>query len=109
MQKSIQIVLSLLHDCLHKGYSVTLDNYQTSPELADALVSYDTNCYGTLRKKQGLPNQHWEWKPKKGDPPKSQFKGEVGVMRWNDTPKTKFVEFVSMLSTLHTFEMVDSS
>ena len=52
MQKSIQIVLSLLHDCLHKGYSVTLDNYQTSPELADALVSYDTNFYGTLRIKK---------------------------------------------------------
>ena len=80
-----------------------------SAELADALVSCDTDCYGTLRNKQGLPNQYWEWKPKKGDPPKSQFKGEVGAMRWNDASKTKSVKFVSMLSTIHTFEMVDSN
>ena len=45
---------------------------------------------------------------RKRDPPKSQFKGQVGVMRWNDASKTKSVKFVSMLSTIHTFEMVDS-
>ena len=104
-----KVVLSLLHDYLHKGYCVTLENYYTSPELADVLVSCETGCYGTLRKKQGLPNQNWEWKPKKGDPPKSQFKGEVGVMQWNDASKTKPVKFVSILSSIHTFEMVDSN
>ena len=45
----------------------------------------------------------------KRDPPISQFKSEVGVMRWNDASKTKSVKFVSMLSTIHTFEMVDSN
>ena len=97
-----KVVLSLLHDYLHKGYCVTLDDYYTSPELADA------DCNSTLRKKQSLPNQYWELKAKKGDPPKSQFKGEVGVIRWNDASKTQSVEFVSMLSATHTFEMVDS-
>ena len=43
-----KVVLSLLHDYLHKGYCVTLDNYYTSPELADALVSCNTDFYGTL-------------------------------------------------------------
>ena len=96
-----KVVLSLLNDYLHKGYCVTLDNYYTSPELTDALVSCDADCYGTLLKIHGLPNQYWEWKPKKGDPPKSQFKGEVGVMRWNDATKAKSDKFVSMLSTTH--------
>ena len=30
-------------------------------------------------------------------------------MRWNDASKTKSVKFVSMLSTIHKFEMVDSN
>ena len=30
-------------------------------------------------------------------------------MRWNDASKTKSVKFVSMLSTINTFEMVDSN
>ena len=55
-----KVVLSLLYDYLHKGYCVTLDNYYTSPELADASVSCDTDCYSTFRKKQSLPNQCWE-------------------------------------------------
>ena len=96
-----KVVLSLLNDYLYKGYCVTLDNYYTSPELADELVSCDTDCYSTLLKIQGLPNQYWEWKPKKADPPKSQFKSEVGVMRWNDASKAKSDKFVSMLSTTH--------
>ena len=108
-QKSpCKVALSLLHDYLHKDYCVTLDNYYTSPELGDALVSCDTDCYGTLRKKQRLPNQYWEQKWKKGDLPKSQFKGEVVVMQWNDAFKMKPVKFVSILSTIHTSEMVDS-
>ena len=104
-----KVVLSLLCEYLNKGYCVTLDNYYTSPELANALISCNTDCYGTLRKKQGLPKQFWEWKPKKGDTPKVQYSGEMGVMRWNDTTKTKSVKYVSMLSTIHTFELVDSN
>ena len=32
-----------------KGYCVTLDNYYTSPQLAEALVMNQTDTYGTLR------------------------------------------------------------
>ena len=103
-----KVVLYLLHDYLHKGYCITLDSYYTSPELADALVSCDTDCNSTLRKKQSLPNQYWELKAKKRDPPKFQFKDEVGVIRSNDASKTQSVKFVSILSTTHTFEIVDS-
>ena len=53
-----KVVFSLLHDYLHKVYCATLDNYYTSSELADALVACNTDCYGTLRKKQDLPNQY---------------------------------------------------
>ena len=94
---------NMTHDYMTHDY--------TSPELA-VLASCNTDCYCTLQKKQSLPNQYWEWKRKKGDLPKSQFKGEVGIMWWNDASKMKSVKFevcVSMLSTIHTIEMVDSN
>ena len=50
-----KVVLSLLGDLLRKGYSVTLDNYYTSTEIAEALLSIDTDCYGTLKAKTNLP------------------------------------------------------
>ena len=31
-----------------KGYCVTVDNYYTSPQLADALVMNQTDTYGAL-------------------------------------------------------------
>ena len=30
-------------------------------------------------------------------------------MRWNDITKTKTVKFVSMMSTIHSFELADSN
>ena len=46
---SSHIVLSLMKLLFGKGYCVTLDNYYTSPQLADALVMNRTNTYETLR------------------------------------------------------------
>lgn len=96
-----KVVLSLLHDYLNKGYCVTLDNYYTLPELAEALLLNDTDCYGTLRKKSNLPDDFWFWKPARGSTPQAKFEGNIGVMRWNDVTKTKKVKYVSMLSTVH--------
>ena len=66
IRKFIKVVLPFFHDYLHKG-CVTLDNSYTFPESVDALLLCNTDCCGTLWKKQGLPNQFWEWKPKKGN------------------------------------------
>ena len=62
-----------------------------------------------MRKKFNLPDNFWLWKPKRGDPSKAKFGGEIGVMRWNDVTKTKIAKFVSMMSTFHSFELVDSN
>ena len=62
-----------------------------------------------MRKKSNLPDNFWLWKPKRGDPSKAKFGGEIGVMRWNDVTKTKIAKFVSMMSTFHSFELVDSN
>ena len=68
-----------------------------------------TDCFGTLRKKSNLPGDFWLWKPKLGDTLKAKFDGEIGIMRWNDVTKTNTVKFVSMMSTIHLFELVDSN
>ena len=49
--------------------------------------------YGTLRKKQSLPKQFWDWESKKVSKkePKAQFCGEIGVMQREDALKTKSV------------------
>ena len=47
-------------------------------------------------------------KPVKGEPPITKFDGDIMVMRWNDVTKTKSVKIFSMLSTIHTIELVDS-
>ena len=52
LKSPTKVVLKLLEFCINKGYSVTVDNYYTSPELAKALLSLQTDCYGTLRKKK---------------------------------------------------------
>ena len=103
-----KVVLSLLTGYVNAGYCVTLDNYYTSPELAKELVNLGTDCYGTLRKKQGLPVDFWLWKLIKGEQPIKQFDDDIMVLRWNDVTKTKSVKIVSMLSTVHPGNLVDS-
>ena len=43
-----------------------VDNLYTSPELARTLFENGTDIYGTIRKKKGLPQNLWQWKPQKG-------------------------------------------
>jgi len=56
------VVLSLI-EILYQGYRLTLDNYYTSPEISIALFNQKTDCYGTLKKKENLPPDFWQWKP----------------------------------------------
>ena len=44
----------------------------------------------------------------KGDPPKKGFCDDIVVLRWNDESKTKSMKFVSMLSTVHTSDLIAS-
>ena len=45
----------------------------------------------------------------KREQPKSQSKGVVRVKWWKNASKTKSVKFVIILSTIHAFEIADSS
>jgi len=45
-----QIVVTLLDPLLDQGYCLTTDNYYTSPQLANFLVSHKTDTYRTVRK-----------------------------------------------------------
>ena len=56
-----KVVLSRLKSFLNQGYILTLDNYCTSPELANALLNLQTDSLGTLEKKEGLPKTFWKW------------------------------------------------
>lgn len=42
-----------MDELFDKGYKLTLDNFYTSPEVAKALLEAQTDCFGTLRKKEG--------------------------------------------------------
>jgi len=95
------IISSMGEEYLQKGYCLTLDNYYTSPELAKALLMLETDSFGTLHKKEGLPSDFWNWNPVKGDPPMVKFNDKIAVMRWNDVTKTKKEKIVSMLSTMY--------
>ena len=83
----------------------------TSPELLLALYKNNVDCYGTLRKKKGLPKDFWSWKPKKevGVEPIRKFCDQkFMVMRWIDAYKTKSNKIVSMMSTKHIGELVNT-
>ncbi|GBM22473.1 PiggyBac transposable element-derived protein 4 [Araneus ventricosus] len=95
------IVMTLLEDLLDKGYCVTLDNFYTSPELAELLLSHRTDVYGTLR-----PNRisvHEEIKKgtlKKGEIVGFQ-KGKICVMKYMDKKP------ISILSPVHNTVIVE--
>ena len=106
-----KVVLSLLNGLYNKGYKVVLDNLYTSPELLRALVQNETDAFGTLRSKKGLPSDFWKWNPQKGldIQPMTKFcDGILMVCRWNDCYKTKSKKVVSMMSTKHTGNLVNT-
>ena len=73
-KSSSKVVVSLMTDFIQCGYCLTLGNYYTSPEIAETLLSWETDCYGTFQKNQNLPHDFWTWKPKKRHPPTKEFK-----------------------------------
>ena len=106
-----KVVLSLASSILNQGYCVIVDNLYTSPELARALFENGTDIYGTLRKKGGLPKDFWKWKPQKGIGVAPMIKycdEKFIVFRWNDPYKKKSTKVVSMLSSIHIGELIDT-
>ncbi|GBN92992.1 PiggyBac transposable element-derived protein 4 [Araneus ventricosus] len=100
-KSTTNIVMTLSEDLLDKGYCVTLDNFYTSPEFAELLLSHRTDVYGTLR-----PNRisvHEEIKKgtlKKGEIVGFQ-KGKICVMKYMDKKP------ISILNTVHNTVIVE--
>ncbi|GBM08915.1 PiggyBac transposable element-derived protein 4 [Araneus ventricosus] len=97
---STKSVMTLNHELKNKGYTLTTDNYYTSPELAEILIKCKTDIYGTLREnRKGLPQLIKSSKVKKCEVLAFQ-KGKICLLKWTDK-KT-----ILMLSTLHSTSMV---
>lgn len=60
-----KVVLFLINGLYRNGY-VVLDKLYTVPELFRELCQHQTDSFGTLTKKKGLPDGLWLWKPQKG-------------------------------------------
>ncbi|GBN69954.1 PiggyBac transposable element-derived protein 4 [Araneus ventricosus] len=97
---STKSVMTLIHELKNKGYTLTTDNYYTSPELAEILIKCKTDIYGTLRaNRKGLPPLIKSSKVKKGEVLAFQ-KGKICLLKWTDKKP------ILMLSTLHSTSMV---
>ncbi len=97
----MQVVMSLIRLLLKKGYCLTTDNYYTSPQLADILLTFQTNTYGTAKQnRKEIPPQLKKNKLGKGETI-AFCRGKVLVRKWKDKKD------VTMLSTVHTNNMVD--
>ncbi|KAJ4448708.1 hypothetical protein ANN_00099 [Periplaneta americana] len=99
MPQSSQIVLTLMKPLLNMGYCLTVDNFYTSPQLADILVSKRTDIYGTVRPtRKDMPPSFRSKKLNKGEIVAFQ-RGKLTAMRWKDKRD------VCLLSTVHNSEM----
>ena len=103
-----KIVLSLMDGLYGKGYKVVLDNFYTSPELLRTIICNETDSFGTLRHKKGLPTDFRNWKPCKevGSAPMRKFCNNLMVCRWTDCYKKTKTKIVSLMSTKHTGDLV---
>ncbi|KAG8237902.1 hypothetical protein J437_LFUL017698 [Ladona fulva] len=80
---SSQVVLSLMKPLLGRGYCVVMDNYYSSPQLADILVANKTDTYGTVRiNRKEMPSK-------------------ICIMKWKDKKE------VVLLSTVHNLDNVE--
>lgn len=97
---SSQVVMTLVKTLLNKGYTLTTDNFYTSPQLADILVANKTDIYGTVRlNRKEMPPAIKDVKLKKGEVVAFR-RGKVMTLRWKDKKD------VTLLSTIHNAKML---
>ncbi|XP_023228763.1 piggyBac transposable element-derived protein 4-like [Centruroides sculpturatus] len=90
-----KIVLSLADPLLGKGYCLTTDNYYTSPQLADYLISCQTDLCGTVRtNRKGVPGVIRNKNMEKGEIV-AMRRDKVMILKWQDKSA------VALLSTIH--------
>lgn len=92
------LVLRLLNGLEHKGYTVWMDNYYSSPALARELKLLGFDCVGTLRRnRQLVPAELTNLKAK--DMAVGQVcgctSGDVDIIAWRDK------KLIALISTYH--------
>ncbi|GFW62800.1 piggyBac transposable element-derived protein 4 [Trichonephila clavipes] len=93
--------LTLIHELKGKGYSLSTDNFYTSPELPELLIDSKTDICGTLRpNRKGLPVSLKSSTVKKGEIIAFQ-KGKMCVLKWKDKKP------LHMLSTFQNADMME--
>ena len=76
-----KVVLSLSEQLLNKGYCITVDNFYTSPELADTLIKQRTDIFGTVKPtRKDLPPEFKSTKLRKTETVAFQ-RGKIMFMR----------------------------
>ncbi|KAG8239306.1 hypothetical protein J437_LFUL015082 [Ladona fulva] len=89
---SSQVVMTLMKTLLDKGYCLITNNFYTSPELAEWLISRSSDTYGTLRRtRRGIPKELETKKLKRGEVAAFR-KRKVMVLRWKDKNEVTFID-----------------
>ncbi|XP_035209506.1 piggyBac transposable element-derived protein 4-like, partial [Stegodyphus dumicola] len=96
-----RIVLELCHDLLDKGYTLYLDNWYTSTDLAEKMCRRKTDVVGTMRKnRKGIPSDIKNCVLKK-DEHIARYRDKIMIMKWKDKKD------VIILSTIHDNKFVE--
>lgn len=96
------IVMSLCEDLFDKGHTLYTDNWYTSLELAEKLISKNTHLVGTLRtNRRGNSHQVLSTKLKRGQIIAKENNHGITILKWKDKKD------ILVLSTKHSSEMVN--
>nr|CAH7726170.1 unnamed protein product [Callosobruchus chinensis] len=96
-----RIVLSLADSLLNKGHCLFLDNFYSSPDLAQKLAGQRTDCVGTMRiNRKGIPVEIKAKKLEKGESI-AMFTKKQMIMKWKDKKD------VIMISSIHDNKIVE--
>jgi len=96
---SSEIVISLCKDILGKGHTICTDNWYTSVDLAEKLLTMNTHLVGTLRKNRNSAEVVSK-KLKRGEVIARENISGITMLKWKDK------RAVLMLSTKHSGEMI---
>ena len=98
--KTYDLVMKLMQPYLHRGHTLFVDNYYTSPALFTDLYEAGTGATGTARNRRGMPEEVKNAKLK--------LKGDKVVMHNGPLMAMKFKDRkdVKVLSTVHSSTMV---
>uniref|UniRef100_A0A1B6HG03 Uncharacterized protein n=1 Tax=Homalodisca liturata TaxID=320908 RepID=A0A1B6HG03_9HEMI len=96
------VVMELMANHLNSGHNLYVDNYYTSVQLANSLLSRQTHLCGTLRRnRKGIPKDLTKEKIQKGEMICLENDEGVLITKWQDKRE------VLMLSTVHKPEYVE--